>query len=282
MSMSWMQFVLAGAGLILQAAILGVMVKRKLHGSFPGFFCYTSFGIFMLCVLTGATRVLGKTQYFYLYWILVAIELCLSLVVLREVFANLLKPYSAVVDLGKMLFRWAALFLLFASTVTAAFTSGTQAGKLTAAISLGQRSIQLMQCGLLLLLILFEKRLGLSWRSHGMCIAFGIGTYAAADLLVSRLQTAFPAWQSSFDLVSDLLSIVVLLFWTVALAIPEPSRASAQDSPQRLVLQRWNEALLASPLTGQERNVTPASVDSFLPGIEKTVDKVLARKIANS
>jgi hypothetical protein len=277
-----MQFVLAGAGLILQAAILGVMVKHRLRASFPGFFYYTGFGIFMLCVLTGAARVLGRTQYFYLYWILVAIELCLSLVVLHEVFANLLKPYSAVVDLGKMLFRWVALFLVFASTVTAAFTSSTPASRLTTTICLAQRSIQLMQCGLLLLLILFEKRLGLSWRSHGMCIALGIGTYAAADLVISRLQTGFPAWQSSLDILSNLFSLAVLLFWTIGLAIREPSRASAQDSPQRLVLERWNEALLASPLTGQETNPTPASVDSFLPGIERTVDKVLARKIVNS
>ena len=271
MSMSWTQFVFAAAGLILQATILGIMVKRKLRGSFPGFFSYTAFTIFTMCVLTGASRVLGSAQYFYLYWILVSIGLCLSLLVLREVFANLLKPYGAVLDLGRMLFRWAALFLVFASTVTAAFTSGTQAGKLTTAICLAERSIQLMQCGLLLLLILFEKRLGLSWRSHGMCIAIGIGTYAAADLLVSRLQIIFPAWQSPLTRVSDLLGLAVFLFWTITLAIPEPSRASAQDSPQRLVLQRWNEALLAPP-----------SVDSFLPGIEKTVDKVLARKIANS
>ena len=282
MSMSWTQLVLAGAGLILQATILGVMVKRKLRESFPAFFSYIAFTIFTMCVLTGASGVLRSAQYFYLYWILVSIGLCLSVVVLREVFANLLKPYTAVVDLGKMLFRWAALFLVFASTVTAAFTSGTQVSKLAAAISVGQRSIQLMQCGLLLLLILFEKRLGLSWRSHGMCIALGIGTYAAADLVISRLQTGFPAWQSSLDILSNLFSLAVLLFWTIGLAIREPSRASAQDSPQRLVLERWNEALLASPLTGQETNPSPASVDSFLPGIERTVDKVLARKIVNS
>ena len=71
--------------------------------------------------------------------------------VLYELLVNALKPYSALIDLGKMLFRWAAVFLILAAFLTAFATTGSGNNKLVAASELLQRTVRLMQCGLLLL-----------------------------------------------------------------------------------------------------------------------------------
>ncbi|MGC2694541.1 MAG: hypothetical protein WA738_02005, partial [Candidatus Angelobacter sp.] len=159
-------------------------------------------------------------QYFYLYWVLSFLYMALEFGIMYEIFANALKPYSALIDLGKMLFRWAGVFLLFAAVLTALATSGPQNGKLAAGIALLERSMRLMQCGLLLLFILFEKRLGLSWKNHNMSIALGMGVAAAMDLGASYLKGHFPASATAFALTNSIVFIGVLSFWAHSLAQP--------------------------------------------------------------
>jgi hypothetical protein len=55
-------------------------------------------------------------------------------------------------------------------------------------------------------------------------------------------------------------------------------RGNVLDSPRRLIFQRWNEALLTHTVRG-EMAFASGGMDSFLPGVEQTVDRVLARKI---
>ena len=67
-------------------------------------------------------------------------------------------------------------------------------------------------------------------------------------------------------------------FWAYSLAKPEPVRSNVLDSPRRLIFQRWNEALLTHSVRG-EMAFAAGGADSFLPGVEQTVERVLARKI---
>ena len=274
--MAWVSFALAlGCGLV-QAYILRVMAARKLRSDFPVFFLYTCFGV--ACVAIGlAGYVYGSaSQYSYIYWTLSFIYMGLEFMVMYEILVNALKPYSALIDLGQMLFRWAAVFLLLAGGLTALATSGSQASKLLAAVSIVERSMRLMQCGLLLLFFLFEKRLGLSWRNYNMCIALGLGSTAALDLSFSYLKVHFAPHAQMFCLAESSFYIGVLSYWAVCLARPEPARKNVLDSPSRLIFQRWNEALTTYSVRGE---LAFNGVESFLPGVEQTVDRVLARKM---
>jgi hypothetical protein len=216
-------------------------------------------------------------QYVYVYWSLSTIYMLVGFLVLYEVFINILKPFSAVIDLGKMLFVWAGVFLLIAASLTAMATSAPHANRVVMACDLLDRCVHLMQCGMLLLLIFFEKRLSLSWRSNAMCIAIGVGASASVDLTISYAQSRLPALYFQLNLVNSIAFISVLAFWMVALASKQPARSKATDSPSRLILQRWNEAL-----TGYGYgDVAYAASDSFLPNVERTVDRVLARKIVH-
>src|SRR5437764_10762857 len=185
----------------LQIALILIVCRRKLRSEFTIFFN----SLILLTVAQIVFQISARWlchAYPYIYWIFTALSMVLSLGVLYEVFVNILKPYSAVIDLGKMLFLWAAAFLLLTALITALATTGPQFNRIIYAILSLEHCIQLMQCGLLLLLLLFEKKLGLSWRSPGMCIALGIGSFAAVDLTITYLIARFPMWHNSLDLIN--------------------------------------------------------------------------------
>jgi hypothetical protein len=274
----WASIGLAVLAAVVQAVIVKIIVNRRQKGNFPIFLSYSCFGVIMVAVALAGYLFSSCAQYFYLYWVLSFLYMALEFGVMYEIFVNALKPYSALIDLGKMLFRWAAVFLLFAGILTALATAGSQANRLVAAVALVERSMRLMQCGLLLLFFFFERRLGLSWRNHNMAIALGLGAGAAMDLSVSYLKAHYPASSDAFGIVNSVFYLGVVCFWASNLSQTEPARSNVLDSPSRLIFQRWNEALTSYSVRG-EMVFASSGVESFLPGVEQTVDRVLARKI---
>ncbi len=278
MHVSLTSWVFAISSFCLQLGILAVMLKRGLRRNFPFFFKYTVYCIFQFLATMAALR-LPYQYFFYVYYGLAVINLLFGFVLMYEVFVNILKPYSAVIDLGKMLFCWAGIFLLLVGVLTAFVTGGSQPDKVSAVLLILQRSIQLMQCGLLLLLLLFEARFGLSWRSHSMSIGLGLGTFSAIALILCYVQSHLPPGQAHLvPLMSSISSVAITAFWGVSLFLPEPQRKSVSDSPARLIFQRWNESLAGTPLAGGG-SLAFAPADSFIPGVEKAVERVLARKM---
>jgi hypothetical protein len=261
----------------VQAFTLRILNQRKLRAEFPVFFRYSLFCV-AGCAISLIPFVFYCPQYFYVYWSMTAVTMVLEFAVLYELLVNALKPYSALIDLGKMLFRWAAVFLVLAALLTALAAAGSGNHKMVAAMELLQRTVRLMQCGLLLLFFGLEKRLGLSWRTHSMSIALGLGIYAGVDLSTTYLIDRMPALTSSLQIFSNLVYLAAASLWAYSLAKPEPARSNVLDSPRRLIFQRWNEALLTHTVRG-EMAFASAGMESFLPGVEQTVERVLARKI---
>lgn len=274
MHMSVAQWVFSIAGFALLAILVAVMYARKSRSEFPIFFSFIAFTAITQVILLIAVR-WPYAQYFYTFWSIQTLYLLLGFGVLYESVVQIMKPYSALADFAKMLFFWAGAFVLAASFLTALATGGTAATRICAAILFIQRCVLLMQCGLLLLFLLFEKRLGVPWRSQGMCIAIGLGLSAVLDLSMLYLPDRFPAWQGFFTTANNVLSNAVYVFWLVGMYSFGRVRSTVQSAPNRLILQRWNEALASYGPGG----VLPVSMaDSFIPGVEQAVERVLSRK----
>lgn len=269
--------VVAVGGIVVQTYTLRILNRRKLRSEFPVFFRYSVVCI-AACAVSLVPFVFFCPQYFYIYWVLNALTMGFEFAVLYELLVNALKPYSALIDLGKMLFRWAAVFLILAALLTAFATTGSGNNKLIAASELLQRTVRLMQCGLLLLFFGLEKRLGLTWRTHSMSIALGLGIYAAVDLSSTYLIDRIPALTGAFQIFANVVYLGAACLWASSLASPEPARNNVLESPSRLIFQRWNEALISYSARG-EMALASNGVNSFLPGVEETVDRVLARKM---
>ena len=280
MHISQTQWILIAISIVaagVQGFTLRILKQRKLRSEFPVFFRYSLFTVVGYAIVL-IPFVISCPQYFYVYWALTSVTMVLEFGVLYELLVNALKPYSALIDLGKMLFRWAAVFLVLAALLTAFATTGTSNHKIAAASELLQRTVRLMQCGLLLLFFGLEKRLGLSWRTHSMSLALGLGIYAGVDLSTTYLIDRLPAMTGPLQILANLTYLGAASLWAYSLSKPEPVRSNVLDSPRRLIFQRWNEALLTHTVRG-EMAFAGSGMESFLPGVEQTVERVLARKI---
>ena len=280
--LEWTSLAFALGGILAYVALCCVLLRRGLRSEFPFLIGYTAFSSCANLFLIAVFLRFGPESrlYFYSFWALNTPIMLLEFGVMYEVFSNVLRPFTALVDLGKILFRWAAVFLLLVAALSALATAGSGMTKCIAAVALIERNLRLMQCGLLLLFFLFERRLALSWRSHSVSLAIGLGVSAALSLSFTFIRVHLTAWAGALDLIEASSTFGIVVYWAWCFARTQPAGQTVLDSPSKLIFQRWNEALLSTPVT-EDKNPALATVDSFLPGIEKTVDRVLARKIAH-
>ncbi len=251
-------------GSALSFAVVVTMVRRKLRLEFPFFFSYAAFQVVSAPLLWTLYHRGVYADYFYAYWTISALSFALGLGVLYEIFQHAFRPYAALRGLGSMLFRWAALVLLMVAVITALSAPAGQSPLITAILSL-ERSIRMMQCGLLILMLFFSPQLGLSWRSHLFGIAAGFGGYAAISLtpVSLRAQMGIPG-DSAYPLINSGAYALAAATWFAYLLAPEPARLAVRVQP---VPDSWDFAL-----QGIGRTQAP---DSFLSNMEKTVDRIL-------
>ncbi len=283
MHLSRIAWLSVGLGVFIacgRLALVYYVTKAKPKHSYSYFNSWNVFGSAVVFLSLPALFYASCQQYFYVYWLLGLLYLGFEFAVIYELIVNALKPYSALIDLGKMIFLWAAAFLLIASVITAITTIGSQTTKLQAVAFVIERSLRLIECGILMLFFLFEKRLGLAWRSMNVAIAAGMGFTSAIDLGSSYLRTTFPAQALFIDCAYSAAFIGVLTFWAMSFADKkQPANVSVLESPGRLIFQRWNESLAAYGLG--DGALVGNSFESFLPSVERTVERVMARKMVN-
>lgn len=259
-----LHYVLWIGGWSLVLAVVVTMVRRKLRQEFPFFFAYAAFQVVSVPVHFALYQWGSYADYFYGYWTTSALGIGLGLAVLFEIFQHAFRPYAALRGLGSMLFRWAALVLLLVAVITALTAPSGQNPIITAVLSL-ERSIRMMQIGLLVLMLFFSPQLGLSWRHRLFGITAGFGGYAAVSLtLVSlRAQLGIPS-DSTYTLINSGAYVLAGATWFAYLLAPEPARQAVRVQP---VPDSWDFAL-----QGIGRAQAP---ESFLSNMEKTVDRVL-------
>jgi hypothetical protein len=275
-------WVSVGLGLVIafaRLAMVAYLAKGQARAAYANFKAWMVLGSLIVLVSLPALFLASCRQYTYIYWVLGFLYLASEFAVIYELAVNALKPYSALIDLAKLVFLWALLFLLIVASITAVTTVGAHSTKLDAAVAVLERSLRLIECGILLLFFLFEDRLGLSWRNMNVSIALGLGLTAAVDLIFSYLRASYPLYGYVFDSVYGAMFIGVLSFWFYCLAHrTHKEKSNVLDSPNRLIFQRWNEALIGYQHGG---DLAFAPSESFLPSVERTVERVMARKMAN-
>jgi hypothetical protein len=264
MALDFLKYALWMGGWALSLAVVWTMVRRKLRLEFPFFFSYAAFQVGSVPLLFALHQRGVYADYFYAYWTSSAVGIGLGVAVLYEIFVHAFRPYAALRGLGSMLFRWAALVLLLVAGITALTASAGQDPTITAIFSL-ERSIRMMQCGLLVLMLFFSPQLGLSWRNRLFGITAGFGGYAAVSLaLVSlRAQLGIPG-DTAYSLISSGAYTLAAATWLSYLLAPEPARRAVRVQP---VPDSWDFALQTLGRTQPP--------DSFLSAMQKTVDRVL-------
>ena len=250
---------------VLEVSLVGIMLWRRLHRTFPVFFAYVVFQVLNFLVLFPIYRFGSTTAYFYAYWISLAISLAIGFKVIHEIFLDVFRPYHTLKDLGTVLFKWAALVMLLVAAVVTASSQGGTDSPLVQAVIIGQRCVRVIQCGLVLFLLVFSRYLGVSWRQHGFGIALGLGGFATVDLVALALFSSGQIHAHTVSLVSTTTYTFAILVWIGYASVKTASRDS---SVNLLMPQRWDQGL------GDLRN--PVADDSLIPMFERMVDRAFS------
>lgn len=250
---------------ILELPLLGVMLWRKLHRKFPIFFAYIVFHVISFAVLFPIHQYGGYDLYFYSYWISAMVSLALGFAVIHEVFLDVFRPYHTLKDLGTVLFKWAALVMIFVAIVVAASSPEGQS-PLVQAVATVQRCVKVIQCGLVLFLLFFSKYLGVSWRQHSFGIVLGFGGYASVQLIGNALYSGGQVNSRATDFLYPAAYTCAVLTWVGYAALKAPAR---DVSASLLASQRWEQSL------GDLQR--PAAAGSLIPMFEGMVDRAFSR-----
>ena len=243
------------------------MLKRRLHREYPFFFNYT-----VLQVITDPALAIINSHspvvYFYAYWVNMGLSILLSFAVLQEIFKDAFRPYEALRDLGIILFRWSALVVLLVGVMWAINAAHkSQPDVVANVILLADRSVRLMQCGLVFFLLLFSEYLGIPHRSMLFGISMGFGFFASVNMLVATAASHHsmlrPSILSEINSAAYLVSVMIWFGYSLAAA---PARSGVAEE----LLQRskdWNSVL--------EDARVPAVEDSLLDTMDRTVERLL-------
>jgi hypothetical protein len=250
---------------LLQAGVLVAMFRRGLQKDYPYFFYYTILQVASVPVL-GLVMFYSYSAYYYAYYVNLGLSVLISFAVLQEIFKDAFRPYENLRDLSVILFRWSAL-VVFLVAVMWAINAAHNAdnGVFTEIMMLSDRSVRLMQCGLVFFLLLFNEYLGIPHRSMLFGISLGFGLFASVNMLVatalSHHGTITSPALSRINSVAYLVAVGIWFGYTLA-AAPSQSRAR-QEALQR-------SRVVDSALS--EARVAP--VDSLLITMEETVQKL--------
>ncbi len=248
----------------LQLLLLVVMVRRGLRREFPFFFTYTLYQILSFG-LKFATYHRSQVEYFYVYWVTGALGIGLALTVIYEIFTQIFKPYEALRGMATVLFRWAALVLTLVAVVMALAGSRPDSSLVLGAILTFERSVRVMQCGLVLFLFLFARYVGVSWRHHLFGIAAGFGLYASLDLILVTAHVVGFDGGTILPFIKSASYVFAVMIWTGYMLSREPGRRPALYP----AAESWNLAV-----SGVQ---TLAAEPHFLPRIEDAVDRAFAK-----
>src|SRR5277367_3725178 len=249
---------------ILQSAAALILWRRKLHKKFPMFFIFlvaqvANFAILVPLWLGGSPKV-----YFGVFWLGEAVNAVLGFKVIHEIFVDVFRPYHTLKDLGTLLFRWAGVVMLLVSVVVA-FSNSNDRYPLVHAITTLQRSVRIVQIGLILFMILFSRFLGVSRKQISFGISLGFGLFAGVELLLFALNSGGFVGQRILNPINLVTYICAICVW-IGYSL---SRQAVRATANHLQTQRWEQGLADLQ--------HPVPSDSLIPMFEGMVERAFSR-----
>ena len=250
---------------ILQSVVAVILWRRKLHKQFPVFFLFllaqvVNFAVIYPLWLTGNYKL-----YFWPFWLGEAVNAVLGFKVIHEIFLDVFRPYHTLKDLGTLLFKWAGVVMLLVSVVVA-FSNSFDRNLLWHILTTLQRSIRIVQLGLILFLLLFSRFLGVSRKQVSFGISLGFGFLAGVELLLMALNSGGFVTLENLNLINMVTYILAIFVW---LGYSLSRKAVRVAAVNHLQTQRWEQGLvdLQHPLPS----------DSLIPMFEGMVERAFSR-----
>lgn len=270
MSISAFQYVLWILPASLQLWLVIVMLRRELRQEYKCFFAYTAFHVVRFVVEFSIFHLASHIAYFFFYWAAGAVSVLLGFAVIYEIFRQSFEPYPGLREVSSNLFHWVALMLVLISAIIAVTSPGEYPWVPTTAILMLERSMRMMQVGMLVFLFLFTERLNLSWKHPIFGIALGFGIFACVELILATWLAQFGAQNTAtYSLIKAATYNTSVLLWLSYMLAPQPEKRPVELVPQ---MEKLRLAFAG---------ITPYPHDGFVSNVERTVERVLSKTDAN-
>jgi hypothetical protein len=168
-------------------------------------------------------------------------------------------------DLGTLLFKWAGVVMLLVSVVVA-FSNSYDESPIVHALSTLQRSVRIVQFGLILFLLLFSRFLGVSRKQISFGISLGFGLFAGVELLLYALNSGGFVQLNQMNRINLVAYLSGILIW---MGYSLSRQAVREAGTNRLQTDRWEEGL-----ADLQHSETP---DSLIPMFEGMVERAFSR-----
>jgi hypothetical protein len=230
---------------ILLFAAPVLMYTSRLHKRFPLFFFYTLYEISEFLLLF-AIYVLVPTRgvlYQYVFIATLVGSAALRFGIVQEVCHDLFHDYPSIESLATTGMRRLTALLLLGAVLSAIYSSGATQDHLMAGVALLDRSIAIIQAGLLLFLVLAARMFGVSERSFPFGIAVGFGLIATTDLAVWAIHLAgvdLPFVRFLNLVMTGSYHVSVLIWIGYLLTAEKPAAAASFAVPE---LDQWHGEL---------------------------------------
>ena len=250
---------------ILQSVVAVILWHRKMHKQFPVFFLFLLVQVANFAVIFPLSLVGDYKMYFVFFWLGEAANAVLGFKVIHEIFLDVFRPYHTLKDLGTLLFKWAGVVMLLVSVVVA-FSNSFDQSPLVHAVTTLQRSVRIVQFGLILFLLLFSRFLGVSRKQVSFGISLGFGLFAGVELMLMALNSGGFVRQGNLNLVNMVTLILAILVWCGYSLSRKAVRVAAVN---HLQTQRWEQGLADLQ--------PPVLSDSLIPMFEGMVERAFSR-----
>ena len=223
----------------LQSAIMFVMLRRRLVGSFPLFFSYTVVVVFRDILLLFLRK---GPLYFLIFWWGETLAILLGLAVIFEVLAHILPRAPSLRFVLHYLLIFSAVAAVLALVILVFANSSGGYDPLLRVMVMAERSVRFLQSSLLVFVIALMSRLGLSWHQKSVGIAAGFGVYSAMALVCFELGVHLQLIShATLALANSAAYNLATMIWAFYILLP--ARVTPVEHLPQTDLAEWNTAV---------------------------------------
>jgi len=227
----------------LQVLVAVTLYVRALHRKVRYFYAYVIWQTIAVTVMYAMLHLLPYKYFFYSYWGNNVVNLCLGLAIIAEVFHRIFEPYESIRHFARLVLRWSALLLTVIGAILTLYRQVAFTEPLLTVFMVAERSVRIVQLGLILCLFALSRYLHLRWKNYIFGVSLGFGFYALVVLagLTVRMFYGRPIAQIE-NILQGTAYCIALMIWSYYVLQPDVVKIPIVSLPS-VELERWDHAL---------------------------------------
>ena len=208
---------------VLQTCLFFLLIRRRVHKTFPFFVVYTAFAIVAeICKLALLFRHQNTLPYFYLYWGAEAFYAVLGFLAIHEVFRRVFENFNGLPWFKFLLPVVGCLMLGISLTIPIVHPAVDTEPLLEGIFSL-QIAVRCLQLGIFALIFFLARVFELDYRQYAFGIAVGFGIAAAGILSATLVRTGLGLkYLMFFQYFSSVAYCIAVTVWLASFVRAEP------------------------------------------------------------